>query len=91
MFLGRFALLVEVVCVVAADENGKFGAPVASVLVSLLAEELLPWYISGVGGVVLMYHPHSGDTYPFERAGLPPPVVLGKDGMVMPAPPILGM
>jgi hypothetical protein len=63
------------VVVVAADEeeNGKVGAPAASVLVSLLAEkELLLWYISGVGGVVLMYHPHSGETYPLERAGLPP-------------------
>lgn len=73
------------------EENRKFGAPAASVFVSLLAEkELLLWYISGVGGVVLMYQPHSGDTYPLESAGLPP-VLVENDGMVMPAPAILGM
>jgi hypothetical protein len=63
---------------------------VGSILDSLLAENvLLLWYISGVGGVVLMYHPHSGDTYPLDRAGLPP--LLVKEGMFNVPPPILGM
>jgi hypothetical protein len=76
--------------VVPEEANGKVGAPVASVLVNLLVgkKELLLLYISGVGGVVFTYQPHSGDT--LDRPGLPP-LLLEKEGMVMPAPPILGM
>lgn len=51
---------------------------------------VVPEYISGVGGVVLIYQPHSGDTYPLETEGLLPPSLV-NDGMFMGAPPILGM